>query len=89
MVWDVNIMENGWSRGIFMGTGWRLGQFTVALPSLVDKEATTRTTFDNKRTLNQQAVLHVLLLYISEPAYAITHAPGLGVLPEPLQTSSY
>ena len=56
--------------GNIHGDGLEIGTvyFTVALPSLVDKEATTRTTFDNKRTFNQQAVLHVLLLYISEPA---------------------
>ena len=37
--------------GVGIGTIY----FTGALSSLVDKEATTWTTFDNKPTFNQQA----------------------------------
>ena len=87
---DVKMLLNGmgimtlWRRvetGKIHGDDVGIGtvHFAVILSRLIAKETTTWTTFDNKRTLNQQAVMHVLLVHITELAYACATACGLNL----------
>jgi len=57
VVWDVKIMENGGSREIFMGTVWRLGQFTLlwhSLVSLIRRQQHGQHSTTNERSTSRQ-----------------------------------